>query len=81
MVKFEPLWATMDKRMITQYQLINDYGMSRGQLDRIKQNENITTNTLDVLCNILQCNIDDIVIHVKDDNNRFKPLTDDNFQY
>ncbi|MFR0834151.1 MAG: helix-turn-helix domain-containing protein [Fusicatenibacter saccharivorans] len=29
------------------------------------------TNTLDRLCNILDCNIEDIMTHIKDDNNSF----------
>lgn len=81
MIKFDLLWEKMEERNITQYQLIKEYGISRGQLDRIKKNENITTNILDILCNILDCEINDIVIHVKDGNNRFKPLNHDNTQY
>ncbi len=73
MIRFDKLWEVMDRSSITQYQLINEYGISRGQLDRIKQNENITTNTLDVLCNILDCQVGDITEHIKDENNRFKP--------
>lgn len=73
MIKFNKLWEMMKVRNISQYQLIHEYGISRGQLDRIKKNENITVNTLDILCNILDCNIEDICEHEKDGNNRFKP--------
>lgn len=73
MIVFEPLWKTMAAKRITQYKLIYDYGISRGQLDRIKKNENVTVHTLDILCNILDCEVGDIMEHIKDDNNRFKP--------
>lgn len=73
MIIFDKLWVRMEERGITQYQLIQDYGISRGQLDRLKKNGNITTNTLDILCNILDCEAGDITSHIKDDNNRFKP--------
>lgn len=73
MIKFDKLWDMLKERDITQYQLIRDYGISRGQLDRIRKNENITVNTLDILCNILNCEICDICEHVKDGNDRFKP--------
>ena len=73
MIKFDKLWTMLKARDISQYQLIHDYGISKGQLDRIRKNENITTNTLDILCNILDCEIGDISEHVKDENNRFKP--------
>ncbi len=75
MIKYDKLWRMMDKRGISQYQLIHHYGISRGQLDRIRQNENITINTFDIFCNILNCDIGDIAEHVKDGNNRFKPET------
>lgn len=78
MIKFDKLWGVMKERGITQYQLIHDFGISRGQLDRIKKNGNITVNTLDILCNILDCNIEDICEQIKDGNNRFKP---DDYSY
>ena len=73
MIKFDKLWLMLKARHITQYQLIRDYGISRGQLDRLKKNENVTTNTLDILCNILQCEVGDICEHTQDSNNRFRP--------
>ncbi|MBQ7840255.1 MAG: helix-turn-helix transcriptional regulator [Lachnospiraceae bacterium] len=73
MIKFDRLWNMLKERQITQYQLIRDYGISRGQLDRLKKNENVTTNTLDILCNILNCEIGDICEHHSDENNRFRP--------
>ncbi len=73
MIKLEKLWAVMQERGITQYQLIRDYGISHGQLDRIRRNQNVTLNTIDILCNILDCQPGDILEHVKDDNDRFRP--------
>lgn len=73
MINFDKLWGKVKQKGVSQYKLINDYGISRGQLDRIKKNQNITTNTLDVLCNILDCQIEDIVEHIKDENKSFKP--------
>lgn len=73
MISYEKLWKTMKKKKITQYSLIMDYGMSRGQIYRLKRNDVVTTNTLDILCNILSCDIGDIVEHIHDNNNRFRP--------
>ncbi len=66
MIKFDKLWIVMKKKGISQYKLINEYGISRGQLSRIKKNENVTTNTLDMLCDILNCEIEEIMEHVKE---------------
>ena len=61
----------MQERGITQYDLYTKYNMNRAQLHRLRHNQNIETNILDRLCNILDCNIEDIMTHIKDDNNSF----------
>lgn len=66
MVVFDPLWETMKKKGISTYALINDYGFSKGTLDSLKQNRNVTVNTLDVLCRILECDIQDVAKYIKD---------------
>lgn len=71
MILFDKLWQTMQERGITQYDIYTKYNMNRAQLHRLRHNQNIETNTLDRLCNILDCNIEDIMTHIKDDNNSF----------
>lgn len=66
MISYEPLYETMKKKGITTYKLINDYGISRSLLDRLKHNKPITTVTLDDLCKILDCRVEDILIYVKE---------------
>lgn len=51
----------MRDKGITQYRLINYYGVSPGQLTRLKRNQNVNTHTLDVLCDILECDLHDIM--------------------
>ena len=64
MIVFEPLWETMKERGISQYRLIHEYNFSNGQLDRLRKNGNINMNTLDRLCEILECNVEDIIKHI-----------------
>lgn len=66
MITFSPLWQTLKARGITQYDLLNKYEMSRGMLDNLKHNRSITLNTLNDLCNILNCDITDIIEYKKD---------------
>lgn len=61
MVTYDRLWATMKAKNITQYRLIKYYGISAGQIGRLKKNMYVSTHTLDVLCNILKCPIEDIM--------------------
>lgn len=68
MVKYDRLWATMKKRGISQYDLYTYYGIGRSQLDRLRKNKNMEIYTLDRLCTILNCNFEDIMEHVPDEN-------------
>ena len=60
MIVFDRLWETMKRKGISQYRLIRDYKISTGQLDRLRKNENVNTYTLDQLCRILDCGLDEI---------------------
>ena len=66
MITFEPLWNTLKEKGISQYKLIKEYNISTGQLDRLRKNGNVSTYTLDQLCKILECKLEDIAIY-KDD--------------
>ena len=66
MISFNKLWDTMKHKGITQYKLIHEYGFSRGQLSRIKHNDNVNTYTLNRLCEILDCRLEDIAEYRKD---------------
>ena len=66
-IVYEPLWQTMRMRGITTYALIKNYSFSRGTLDSLKQNRNISTATLNDLCRILSCNVEDILKYTPDE--------------
>ena len=60
MIVYDKLWKTMKEKGISQYKLINEFGISTGQLDRLRKNSNISTYTLNTLCKILDCRLEDI---------------------
>ena len=66
MISFAPLWKTLEKKRITQYQLINTYGVSTGTLDALRKNKSVTLNTIQDLCRILACTIADVVEIIPD---------------
>ena len=68
MISFEKLWHTMHARGLSQYRLIKEYGISSGQLDRLRKNKNVSTYTLNQLCIILNCRLEDIAEYKKDEN-------------
>ena len=68
MISFSPFYETLKKRNISTYKLINQYGISRSLLDRLKHNKPISTVTLDDLCKILSCRVEDILIFTSDES-------------
>ena len=61
MYDYEPLWTTLSEKGVSTYRLINEYGISKGTLDSLKHNRNVTVNTLDTLCQILEVPVENIV--------------------
>lgn len=59
-IDYSPLWETMKKRGVTQYQLLKS-GIDNKTLDSLKKNKNITMLTLEKLCRIIGCGPEDIV--------------------
>ena len=68
MISYRRLWKTMEKRGITQYDLYTHHNVNRSLLDRLRHNQNVETNTIDRLCNILNCRVEDIMEHIPDEN-------------
>lgn len=64
MIIYDNFWQTLQEKGVSQYKLINDYHVSAGQLSRLRANQYVSTHTLDVLCEILDCKIEDIVTYV-----------------
>lgn len=60
MVSYEPLWETMEKKGITTYTLIQKYKIQSKTIYNLKHEKNITTATIENLCNILDCTPNDI---------------------
>jgi len=59
-IDYGPLWETMKRRQVTQYQLLQK-GIDNKTLDSLKKNKNITVLTLEKLCRIIGCTPNDII--------------------
>lgn len=66
MIIYDKLWQTLKQKGISQYKLINEYHISSGQLDRLRKNSNVNTYTLNQLCEILDCKLEDIAEYISD---------------
>lgn len=61
----------MKEKGISQYALIKKYNVSPAQITRLKRNESVSTHTIDMFCKILDCNVEDIMTYIKDDECSF----------
>lgn len=67
MISYRPFYRTLLKRNKTEYELIFKEGLSANTLHRMKKGLPITTKTLDTLCFILNCDVQDILEHDKEE--------------
>ena len=58
----------LKRKGISQYRLIKTYGISNGQLNRLRKNLYISTHTVETLCRILDCRVEDVMEIVFDEN-------------
>ena len=66
MISYAPFWATLKKKKISTYTLINTYHISSATIDRIRKGNGISTMKIDDFCKILQCKVEDIVEYKED---------------
>lgn len=65
MIVYTRLWDKMKENQVSQYRLIKE-GISTSTLTRLKRNENISTDTINKLCLILHCRVEDIMEFVEE---------------
>ena len=66
MIVFDKLWITMKEKGISTYRLREECGIDSKTVRRLRANDNIETKTLNKLCEVLDCKIEDIMEYVKD---------------
>lgn len=63
MISYKPFYTTLLAKGITEYELIYKHGLSANTINRMKHGKPITTTTLDTLCFILNCKVEDILLY------------------
>ena len=66
MISYEPLWRTMKREGATTYTLQNKGGVSSSTIRRMKAGDSVSTNTIDALCTLLNCRVEDIIEYLPD---------------
>ncbi len=71
MITYDPLWDTLKKKGLSTYTLRVKFQISGSTVQRLRKNMSVSTNTLDDLCNLLDCSLSEIANHVPD--NKLQP--------
>ena len=66
MISYARLWETMRRQGATTYTLQVKGGISSSSIRRLKAGESVSTNTLDALCAVLGCTLEDIAEYIPD---------------
>lgn len=68
MISYDPLWETMARLGATTYTLQVKGQISSSTIRRLKAGQSVSTNTIDALCKLLDCGLNDILAYIPDEN-------------
>lgn len=66
MIVFDKLWQVMKERGVSTYQLREKCGIDSKTVRRLRANDNMETKTLNKLCAVLSCKLEDIAEYIPD---------------
>ena len=67
MIVYDRFFETLKKTGMTQYRLLKEHKVSHGLLDRMRKNQDISMYSVNLLCSILHCQVEDICRFVPDE--------------
>ena len=67
MISYGPFYRTLHQKGVTEYYLIYKQGVTANTIHRMKHGKPITTTTLNTLCEILNCRVEDILEYIPDE--------------
>ena len=68
MIRYDPLWRTMASKKVTTYTLRIKHSMSHATVQRLQKDMPVSTYTLNRLCEILDCGLDEVAEYVPSNN-------------
>ena len=71
MITYEPFWNTLKNSDESTYTLIYNHTLSSSTIDRLRKNKPLSTTTLNDLCRILDCDINDIISYQRSESDQF----------
>lgn len=70
MLIYDPFWQTLKSSGESTYTLIKNHHISSSTIDKLRKNKPLNTTTINDLCRILKCNVDQILCYVPSENDQ-----------
>ncbi len=70
MISYAAFWETLKRSSESTYTLIKDYHISSSTIDKLRKNKPLNTTTINDLCRILQCRVQDIMEYLPSDDDQ-----------
>ena len=67
---YEPFWKTLKKSGVSTYTLIKNHHISSSTIDKLRKNKPLNTTTINDLCRILDCRVEDVVAYRQSDDDQ-----------
>lgn len=76
-ISYRPLWVMLAQRDMTKKELRERSGISTASLAKLGKGQNITTDVLLKICKALNCNINEIIESIPENEDVDKSATSD----
>lgn len=70
MISYRPFWDTLEKSNESTYTLITKHHVSSATIDKLRKNKPMNTTTINDLCRILNCSIEQIAEYISSDSDQ-----------
>lgn len=70
MIDYTPFWNTLKNSNESTYTLINNHRISSAIIDKLRKNKPMNTTTLNDLCRIFNCQLQDIAQYVPSEDDQ-----------
>lgn len=70
MIHYTPFWETLKNSSESTYTLIKNHHISSSTIDKLRKNKPVNTTTINDLCRILSCAVENILAYVPSEDDQ-----------
>lgn len=70
MISYRPFWQTLRASTESTYTLIKNHRISSATIDKLRKDKPLNTTTINDLCRILNCRVEDIMAYVPSEDDQ-----------